>query len=69
MVANPTGPQMSGSLIGRELMHRALNVAPGGKLFFGAQPDNEEFFERSGFQRGPVGFVGRRAEINKGGAV
>jgi GNAT superfamily N-acetyltransferase len=45
--------------IGRELMRRALDLAPGGKLFFGAQPGNEEFFERSGFQRGPVGFVGR----------
>ncbi len=55
--------------IGRQLMCRALDLAPGGKLFFGAQPGNEEFFERSGFQRGPVGFVGRREEISKGGAV
>lgn len=46
--------------IGRELMRRALDVSPGGRLFFGAQPGNEEFFERSGFKRGPVGFVGQR---------
>jgi len=38
--------------IGRELMHRAVDLAPGGRLFFGARPGNERFFERSGFQRG-----------------
>jgi GNAT superfamily N-acetyltransferase len=43
--------------IGRELMRRALAAAPGGRLFFGAQPGNEPFFERCGFKRGPVGFV------------
>jgi GNAT superfamily N-acetyltransferase len=48
--------------IGRELMHRALDLSPGGRLFFGAQPGNEEFFERAGFKRGPVGFVGIRDE-------
>ena len=31
--------------IGR-LMRRALDAAPGGRLFFGAQAGNEEFFER-----------------------
>jgi ribosomal protein S18 acetylase RimI-like enzyme len=45
--------------IGRTLMHRALESAPNGRLFFGAQPGNEIFFERAGFDRGPVGFVGR----------
>jgi len=55
--------------IGRELMHRAVQLAPGGRLFFGAQPGNETFFERSGFQRGPVGFVGRREDILKSTAV
>jgi GNAT superfamily N-acetyltransferase len=44
--------------IGRELMRRALNGAPRRKLFLGAQPGNEGFFERCGFTRGPVGFVG-----------
>jgi GNAT superfamily N-acetyltransferase len=43
--------------IGRELMRRALAAAPGGRLFFGAQPGNEPFFERCGFVRGPIGFV------------
>jgi GNAT superfamily N-acetyltransferase len=51
-------PEYQRQGIGRELMHRALDVAPGGKLFFGAQSGNEEFFERCGFHRGPVGFVG-----------
>jgi GNAT superfamily N-acetyltransferase len=49
--------------IGRELMRRALELAPGGRLFFGAQAGNEEFFERAGFRRGPIGFVGRREEM------
>jgi GNAT superfamily N-acetyltransferase len=44
--------------IGRELMRQALALAPGGRLFFGAQPGNETFFERCGFVRGPIGFVG-----------
>jgi GNAT superfamily N-acetyltransferase len=55
--------------IGRELMRQALDSAPGGRLFFGAQPGNEEFFERSGFVRGPVGFVGRRPQTVQGDAV
>jgi GNAT superfamily N-acetyltransferase len=52
--------------IGRELMRQALRMAPGGRLFFGAQPGNEEFFERSGFRRGPVGFVGRQEQVLEG---
>lgn len=47
--------------IGRELMKRALEAAPGGVLWLGAQPGNERFFEASGFRRGPVGYVGRRS--------
>lgn len=49
--------------IGRALMHRALALAPGGRLFFGAQPGNELFFEQCGFRRGPVGFVGTLDEV------
>jgi len=49
--------------IGRELMRRALDVSPGGRLFLGAQPGNEPFFERAGFTRGLVGFVGRRDDL------
>ena len=45
--------------IGRELLKRALDVAPGGTLFLGAQPGHEAFFERAGFRRGPTGYVGR----------
>jgi len=47
--------------IGRRLMAMALELAPGGKLFLGAQSGNEAFFEACGFTRGPVGYVGRRA--------
>jgi ribosomal protein S18 acetylase RimI-like enzyme len=52
-------PEYQRQGIGRELMRRALEASPNGRLFFGAQPGNERFFERSGFVRGPVGFVGR----------
>jgi len=45
--------------IGRELMRRALEVAPGGTLYVGAPPGQEPFVERAGFRRGPIGYVGR----------
>jgi predicted N-acetyltransferase YhbS len=45
------GPEYRRQGIGRELMHRALALAPGGRLFFGAQFGNEGFFERIGFVR------------------
>jgi hypothetical protein len=41
-------------------MRRALEAAPRGKLFFGAQPQSVGFFERLGYERGPIGFVARR---------
>lgn len=47
--------------IGGELLRRALEVAPGGTIFLGAQPGNERFFEQAGFRRGPAGYVGRRS--------
>jgi ribosomal protein S18 acetylase RimI-like enzyme len=43
--------------IGRELMRLALNAAPRGKLFFGAQEQSVGFFTKLGCRRGPVGFV------------
>jgi GNAT superfamily N-acetyltransferase len=59
-------PEYQRQGIGRELMHRALGAAPGGRLFFGAQPGNEAFFEHSGFVRGPIGFVGFLTETGPG---
>ncbi len=41
----------------RRLMDTALSIAPRGKLFLGAQPQVVGFFERLGYERGPVGFV------------
>lgn len=55
--------------IGRALMHRALALAPGGRLFFGAQAGNETFFEKAGFKRGPVGFVGNIGDLGKAESV
>ena len=51
--------------IGRELMRRAVDAAPRGALFFGAQPQSVGFFERIGCTRGPVGFVLRRADLGE----
>jgi ribosomal protein S18 acetylase RimI-like enzyme len=42
--------------IGRELMSRAVAVAPRGKLFFGAQPESVGFFKHIGATPGPSGF-------------
>lgn len=44
--------------IGRQLMERAWDRSPTG-LFFGAQPENEPFFERLGYERSLPSF-GRR---------
>ena len=46
--------------IGKELLRRALDAAPGGTIFLGAQPGQEAFFEQAGFRRGPTGYVGRK---------
>lgn len=48
--------------LGRKLMEAALAIAPRGKLFLGAQPQSVSFFERLGYERGPVGFVAARRE-------
>jgi GNAT superfamily N-acetyltransferase len=50
--------------IGRELMLRAVEAAPRGKLFLGARPASEGFFRRIGAEPGPAGFV-MRAEANR----
>jgi len=47
--------------IGRELLQRALDVAPGGTLWVGALPGQEKFVEAAGFRRGLTGYVGRSA--------
>jgi ribosomal protein S18 acetylase RimI-like enzyme len=47
--------------IGIELMRRALEITPAGRLYLAAQPGTEAFFERAGFRRGPVAYVGRLA--------
>jgi GNAT superfamily N-acetyltransferase len=46
--------------LGKRLMDAALSIAPRGKLFLGAQPQAVGFFERLGYERGPVGFVASR---------
>jgi GNAT superfamily N-acetyltransferase len=53
-------PQYQRRGIGRDLMAHALERAPRGALFFGAQPQSVGFFERIGCARGPVGFVFRK---------
>jgi ribosomal protein S18 acetylase RimI-like enzyme len=50
--------------VGRALLRRALEAAPGGTIFLGAQPGNETFFESAGFRRGPAGYVGRLEHVS-----
>ena len=52
--------------LGRRLMAAALETAPRGRLFLGAQPQAVEFFERLGYARGPVGFVAERGHTRTG---
>lgn len=52
-------PDFQGGGVGRELMKLAWENAPT-SLFFGAQPGNETFFEKLGFQRGLEGFFRRK---------
>ena len=54
-------PDVQRQGIGIELMHRAIEATPAGRLYLAAQPGTEAFFERAGFRRGPVGYVGRPA--------
>jgi GNAT superfamily N-acetyltransferase len=49
--------------VGRALLRKALESAPGGTLFLGAQPGHETFFEQAGFRRGPAGYVGRLEQV------
>ena len=45
--------------IGRELMDRIWNLSPT-SIFLGAQPGNEEFFEKLGYEPGPAGYQKRK---------
>jgi ribosomal protein S18 acetylase RimI-like enzyme len=45
--------------IGRSLMERVWERCPTG-LFFGAQPGNEHFFEKLGYERGITAFSRRK---------
>ncbi len=53
-------PAYRGRGIGRELMNRALALAPGGALTIGATSDSVGFFQRLGCELAPMGFVMRR---------
>jgi GNAT superfamily N-acetyltransferase len=52
-------PDFQGGGVGQELMKLAWEHAPT-SLFFGAQPGNELFFEKLGFQPGLEGFFRRK---------
>ena len=48
--------------IGRRLMERAWDLSPT-SLYFGAQPGNEPFFEKLGYERGMASFARRKAQV------
>ena len=52
-------PQFQRQGIGTRLMEMALEASPTG-LFFGAQPGNEPFFEKLGYERGLQSYQRRK---------
>jgi GNAT superfamily N-acetyltransferase len=52
-------PVYQGKGIGRQLMELAWEHSPT-SLFFGAQPGNEKFFEKLGYERSMTSFVKRK---------
>ena len=52
-------PAYQGRAIGRQLMELAWENSPT-SLFFGAQPGNEPFFEKLGYERSIISFVKRK---------
>ncbi|HEX6372829.1 MAG TPA: GNAT family N-acetyltransferase [Longimicrobium sp.] len=52
-------PGWQGRGIGRALMERAWERSPTG-LFFGAQPGNEPFFEKLGYERSMAAYARRK---------
>jgi len=52
-------PAYQGRAIGRRLMELAWENSPT-SLFFGAQPGNEPFFEKLGYERSMISYVKRK---------
>jgi GNAT superfamily N-acetyltransferase len=55
-------PAYQGWGIGRALMERAWERSPTG-LFFGAQPGNEPFFEKLGYERSMAAYARRKPRL------
>ena len=57
-------PEYRGRGIGRRLMEMAWERSPT-SLFFGAQPGNEGFFEKLGYQRGMTSFLRKKPRASR----
>jgi GNAT superfamily N-acetyltransferase len=55
-------PEYQRQGIGRRLMEHAGDLSPT-SLYFGAQPGNEPFFEKLGYDRGMTSFAKRKAQV------
>lgn len=59
-------PAYRGRGVGRRLMEIAWDLSPT-SLYFGAQPGNEEFFEKAGFERGLQSFWKKKSRLGGSG--
>ncbi|MFW5967414.1 MAG: GNAT family N-acetyltransferase [Persicimonas sp.] len=58
-------PDYQGRGVGRELMERLWKASPT-SIFLGAQPENEEFFEKLGYEESLASYQKRKPRPKRG---